>query len=211
MTRRGLLRAILVGGAVLLSAPPASALELRVAQFRASASRVAVTMELRDLLRDKFLELIREGRSIFLQVQAELWEDRRIADRLTLTTPVLTYRVVGNVEAGVVITDQYGNGATHTDVRLPVPVRVDLGPASSILDDRSYYLRAQVTAATVADSDIDQMGAAIFGDGRDEAGLASLGRFVFRTLLRIGKYLESANAELTTGRYTGQQIKAGAM
>lgn len=58
-------------------------------------------------------------------------------------------------------------------------------------------------------SDIDRVGTAIFGDEQSAAGLASLGRFVFRTLLRIGKYLESASAEVTSARYTGQQIKAG--
>jgi hypothetical protein len=205
--RRSFLAALLL----ILTCPPGgvSALEVRVTQVRVSATRVAATFELSDLLRDKFLDLVRQGRAIFLQVQGELWEDRRIADRLTLTTPALTYRVDRDQESGVVITDQYGNRTTHPDIRVPLPVRLDLGPSSTLADDRAYYLRAQVTAATVADRDIDQVGTAIFGDPQSAAGLASLGRFVFRTLLRIGQYLESASAEVTSARYTGQQIKAG--
>ena len=33
-------------------------------------------------------------------------------------------------------------------------------------------------------------------------------RYVFRTLLRIGRYLDSASAEATSDRYTGLQIKS---
>lgn len=194
---------------ILICPPGVSALEVRVGQVRVAAARVAATFELSDLLREKFLDLVQQGRAIFLQVQAELWEDRRIGDRLALTTPALTYRVDRGPESGVVITDQYGNRTTHADIRAPLPVRIDLGPSSALADDRSYYFSAQVTAATVADRDIDQVGTAIFGDEQGAASLAGLGRFVFRTLLRIGKYLESASADVTSARYSGQQIKAG--
>ena len=187
----------------------AAALEMRVEQVRAASARVAATLELRDLLRDRFLDIVKQGQSIFLQLQAELWEERRLADRLALTTPALTYRIAGDGSSGLVITSQFGERVTHTDARLPVPLRVDVGPASVLVDDRAYYLRAQVTLATIADRDIDQFGTAIFGDPQSAAGLAGLGRFVFGTLLRIGKYLESESADVTSGRYSGLQIKVG--
>jgi hypothetical protein len=107
------------------------------------------------------------------------------------------------------ITDQYGNRSTHADERAPLPVRVDVGPASALADDRSYYLHTVATAATFADRDIDQMGVAIFGDEQSAAALANLGRFVLGSILRVGRYLESASAEVTTPRYTGVQIKSG--
>lgn len=187
----------------------AAALEMRVEQVRAASARVAATLELRDLLRDRFLDIVRQGQSIFLQLQAELWEQRRLADRLALTTPALTYRIAGDGGGGMVVTSQFGERVTRADARLPVPLRVDVGPASVLVDDRAYYLRAQVTLATIADRDIDQFGTAIFGDPQSAAGLAGLGRFVFGTLLRIGKYLESERADVTSGRYSGLQIKTG--
>ena len=193
---------------VLVSAPALTAFEIKVAQLRVFSSRVTATLALQDLLRDRFLEIVQQGSAVFVQVQADLWEDRRVADRLALTTPALQYRVDRGAERGVVITDQYGNRSNHEDLRAPLPVRLDLGPATSLADDRAYYLRAQVTAATVADREIDQVGAAIFGDDQSAVGLASLGRYVFRTLLRIGRYLDSASAEATSDRYTGLQIKS---
>ena len=187
----------------------AAALEMRVEDIRAAAARVSATLELRDLLRDRFLDVVKQGQSIFLQLQAELWEQRRLADRLALTTPALTYRIAGDGGSGMVLISQFGDRAAHADVRLPVPLRVDIGPASVLVDDRAYYLRAQVTLASIADRDIDQFGTAIFGDPQSAAGLAGLGRFVFGTLLRVGKYLESESAEATSGRYSGLRIKSG--
>ena len=209
MLHRRLLAVMLTVMVTVLPARAATALEVRVGGVRVDASRVAATFELRDLLRDKFLSVLDEGRAVFLQLQAELWEDRRIADRMALNTPALTYRIVRDSTQGIVITSQFGDRSPHPDSRLPVPLRVDLGPASVLVNDTRYYLRAEVTAATVADRDIDQFGTAIFGDEQSAAGLAGLGRFIFSTLLRIGQYLDSASAEATSSRYTGQQIRSG--
>ena len=194
---------------VLLFQQAAAALEMRMAQLRVADARIAMTVELRDLLRDRFVELIEQGRAIFLEVQTELWEDRRLTDRLASTTTPVVYRILRDATRGILITDQYGNRSTTADERAPLPVRVDVGPVSALADDRSYYLHTIATAATFADRDIDQMGVAIFGDEQSAAGLANLGRFVLRSILRVGRYLESATAELTTSRYTGLQIKSG--
>jgi hypothetical protein len=201
---------MLVAVAITTMEVRAAALEMRVEDIRAASARVSATLELRDLLRDRFLDVVQQGQSIFLQLRAELWEQRRLADRLALTTPALTYRIAGNGGSGLVIISQFGDRATHSDVRRPVPLRVEVGPASVLVDDRAYYLRAQVTLASIADRDIDQFGTAIFGDPQSAAGLAGLGRFVFGTLLRIGKYLESESAEVTSERYSGLRIRAGA-
>jgi hypothetical protein len=203
------LAAVLAVALLSADAHAAAALEMRVVQVRAASTRVAATVELRDLLRDAFLDLVRQGQSIFLQLQAELWEDRRISDRLALTTPALTYRVAADPGGGVIVISQSGERSTQADTRAPLPLRVDLGPASVLTDESAYYLRVQVTAATVAERDIDQFSTAIFGDPQSAAGLAGLGRFVFSTLLRIGKYLESSTAGATSPRYTGRQIKSG--
>jgi hypothetical protein len=201
-------RLLIVVALAALIVQPLSALELRVSTLQISASRVALALELRDLLRDKFLETVEQGRAVFLQMQAELWEDRRIADRLTLTTPALTYRV-DRAEKGVTITDQAGNIVPHADLRMALPIRLDVGPAASLVDDGVYYVRATVTAATFEERDIDRMGIAIFGNDDSIAGLANLGRYLFGTAMRIGRYLESATADVSSRRYTGLQIRTG--
>lgn len=204
------LRLSIIAAALLLHVTTVVALELRVTELQASASRVALVLELRTLLRERFLETIQQGRAVFLQMQAELWEDRRITDRLALTTPELTYRVDREGDSGVTITDQSGNRVSYRDARAAFPVRLDMGPAAGLADDRSYYVRAAVTAATFAERDIDRLGVAVFGNDQSIAGLTNLGRYLFRTLLQIGRYLDSESAEVSSPRYTGLQIRTGA-
>ncbi len=208
-----LVAAALVFIAAMAVPARATALDLRVTGVGVRrpggpASRVVATVELRDLLKDKFLQMVQQGRAVFVQIQADLWEDRRVSDRLALTTPALNYRIDRALDRGVVISDQFGNRVDQADVSLPLPLRVELGPATGLLDDGTYYVHAAVTAATVAERDIQQAGSAILGDPQSAEGLAGLGRFVFNTLLRIGQYLDTARAEATSGRFTGRVIRS---
>jgi len=199
--------------AVMVSrAVPAAALEARVTRLRVTGTRLWAGVEVRDLLRDRFLQLVRDGRAIFVQLQADLWEDRRVFDRLVLTTPPMTYRIDRDVDGrGMVLLDQYGGSVRHDDVRQPIALRLELGEASRVADEATYYLHASVTAATVDEREIEQAGEVIFGEAQSADGLAALGRFVFRTLLRMGKYFESASSEVTSRRLSGREIRAGAL
>ncbi len=190
---------------------PVLALEVRVNQLRTTGTRVWAGLEVRDLLQNGFLKLIREGRAIFVQLEADLWEDRRIFDRIVITIPPVTWRVDQDQEGrGVLLQDQDGGSQRHADIRQPLSLRVDLGPAARIDDAALYYLHARMTAATVDERDIEQAGEAIFGDERSARGVAGLGRFVFRTLLRMGKYFESATVDVTSRRVAGRDIRTGA-
>jgi len=188
---------------------PASAFDVSVSRVAVTSSRVIATLELRELLRDQFLQVVQQGRAVFVQVQADLWEDRRFADRLALTTPQLTFRIDRAVDRGVVLVDQFGTRTEHPDLDAPLPMLVDLGPEAALADDRSYYVQAEVTAATVAERDLQQAGAAFLGDPQSAEGLAGLGRFVFRTLLRIGQYLDTAAATATSRTISGAAIRGG--
>jgi hypothetical protein len=192
------------------SARAVLALEARVTEMRVTGTRLWAAIEVRDLLRDRFLELVRSGKAVFVQLEADLWEDRRVFDRMVLTTPPATYRIDPDVDTGgVILLDQYGGTSRQLDVRQPISLRVELGSADRVADDQTYYLHTLVTAATVDERDIDQAGATIFGTEESARGLAALGRFVFRTLLRMGKYFESAQAEVTSRRMSGRDIRAG--
>jgi hypothetical protein len=164
----------------------------------------------RDLLRDKFLSLLRDGRAVFLQLEANLWEDRRVLDRVIIAAPPATWRVDQQANNAITLQDHHGGSLTQPDIRQPLALRLDLGPADRVDDASSYYVHATLTAATVDERDIEQAGQALFGDEQTAQGLAGLGRFVFRTLLRMGKYFESATAETTSRRVSGKDIRSGA-
>jgi hypothetical protein len=199
--------------AAVVSLPmPVLALEARITHVRVAGPRVSAAVEIGDLLRDKFLKLVRDGRAVFLQLEAALWEDRRVFDRIVTTIPPATWRVDRDpAGAGVLLQDQHGGLVRHADIRQPLSLRIDLASAARVEDDAVYYVNATVTAATVDERDIDRAGRAIFGDEQSGAGgLGTVGRFVFRTLLRMGKYLESATTEVTSRRISGHEIKSGA-
>jgi hypothetical protein len=195
----------------LVSLPRAvCALEARVTEIRVTGTRLWAAIEVRELLRDRFLELVRGGKAIFVQLEADLWEDHRVFDRLIVTTPAATYRIDPDIDSGgIILFDQYGGTSRQADVKQPISLRVELGSADRVEDDETYYLHMLVTAATVDERDIDQAGAALFGADESAGGLAALGRFVFRTLLRMGKYFESAQTEVTSRRVSGRDIRAG--
>lgn len=198
--------------AVVVSMPvPLTALEVRVTQLRVAGPRLSAALEVRDLLRDRFLALVRDGRAVFLQLEANFWEDRRVFDRVVISVPPITWRVDRDPGgAGVLLQDQHGGSMRHADVRQPLALHVDLGPATRVDDEGTYYLYATLTAATVDERDIDRAGEAIFGGEESGRGLSGLGRFVFRTLLRMGKYFESATTEVTSRRLSGRDIRTGA-
>jgi hypothetical protein len=198
--------------ALVVSLPqPLLAVEVRVAQLRVAGTRVSAGLEVSDLLRDTFLELVRDGHAVFLQLEAELWEDRRVFDRTVASTPPMTWRIDRDAAGpGVLLQDEHGGMVRHGDVKFPLPLRVDLGSADRIVDDAMYYVHATLTAATVDEREVDRAGEAIFGNDQSGRGLASLGRFVFNTLFRMGKYFESATAEVTGRRTSGRDIRRGA-
>jgi len=210
--RHGRLYTIAVLAAIVSLPESIAALEARVTTLRIAGARVSAAVEVGDLLRDRFLKLVRDGRAVFLQLETALWEDRRVFDRIVIATPPATWRLDRDTTgAGVVLQDHHGGSFRHTDISQPLSLRVDLGPAARVSDDAMYYVSASLTAATVDERDIDRAGQAIFGDEQSGAGLASLGRFVFRTLLRMGKYLESATTEVTSRRVSGREIRSGVL
>jgi hypothetical protein len=187
--RSRMFAAIAVCAAIVLAPSRLFAVETRVTQLRITGTRVWVAFEVRDLLRDKFLKLLRDGRAVFLQLEANVWEDRRVLDRVIIAAPLATWRVDQEANSGILLQDHHGG---------------------SVDDAGTYYVHARLTAATVDERDIEQAGQALFGDDQTTQGLAGLGRFVFRTLLRMGKYFESATAETTSRRVSGKDIRTGA-
>ncbi|HMH83457.1 MAG TPA: hypothetical protein VK531_11345, partial [Gemmatimonadales bacterium] len=88
---------------ILLLAAPAAALDVQVKDLYSPLSSVTTTIELRDLLPDRFRKTLDDGGALHLRVQAELWESRPVWDRLVYplsanigeTRSSLTIRVQG--------------------------------------------------------------------------------------------------------------------
>ena len=89
MTRSTMIATLLFAFAL---AAPSAALEVRVKDVHAPSTNVGASIELRDVLPDRFKSLLDEGRVLHLRLQTELWESRPVWDRLVYPAMIRVLR-----------------------------------------------------------------------------------------------------------------------
>jgi hypothetical protein len=199
----------MVGVSVLLLAASAgaAALDVQVTDVHAPASAVRTTIELRDIVPDRFRKMVDEGRVLHLRVQAELWESRPVWDRLVYPAIVRVFRLGrGSSGRDVSITDADGTARNYPATPGSVPIVVDLGDRGRLGAAEKYYVHVVATLGTLASRDADEVGDAVFGRESEANGLGSLGRLVFKTALKVSDYLQSVSAEAKSRKLLGRDI-----
>jgi hypothetical protein len=190
----------------LLTAAPAAALDVQVKEVRAASAVITATLELRDVLPDRFRKTIDGGGVLHLRVQTELWESRPVWDRLVFPAIVRVFRFTRGTGNGVSITDPAGAVTTSQTPPRIVPVAIDLGDARRLTPAEQYYVHVIATLGTLAEREVDDVGDAVFGRPSETNGLGSLGRLVFRTVLQVSDYLQSVSAETKSRKQPGSDI-----
>ena len=197
---------------VLTLASPAAAataeLDVQVKDVLTPASAVRTTIELRDIVPDRFRRMMMDdGRVLHLRVQAELWESRPIWDRLVYPAIVRVFRL-GRTPAGrnVAITDPDGAARTFPAVPTTMPVIVDLGDRSRVTVTEKYYVHVIATLGTLAETEADEVGDAVFGSEGETNSLGALGRLAVKTAMKVSDYLQSVTAEARSRKLAGAEI-----
>jgi hypothetical protein len=138
-------------------------------------------------------------------VQAELWESRPVWDR-----PV--YPAIGRVFSfrrspgdSLSITDPSGS-ATLAAAPRAMPVSLELGNTNRVTASGLYFVHVIATIGTLAQREADEVGDAVFGRESETNSLGSLGRLVFRSVLKLNDYLQSVSAEVKGRRISGKDI-----
>jgi hypothetical protein len=203
-------RILLSAAAILLgltfTSSPASALDVEVKGVRTPAGAVRATVELRDVIPDRFRKTIDEGGVLHLRVQAELWEVRPVWDRLVYPAIVRVFRFTRGAGTTLSIVDPSGIVTTPQDAPHTMPIDVALGDPSRVTASARYYVHVIATLGTLAEREVDDVGDAVFGKPADANSLGSLGRLVFRTVLQISDYLQSVTAETRSRKIAGSDI-----
>lgn len=194
----------------VVAAAPAFALEARVSEVRTVGPRVRAAIDLRDLFPEKFRRILQSGGALHMRVQAELWEDRPVWDRLVRPAIVTVFRIVRDpATAQIAISDAFGpvlSAAAYPDM---VPVRVDVAPADAIAEGSRYYLRMIATVGTIAERDIEDTGEAVFGRDEGTVSLGKVGKFLFHAVLQVSDYLQSISSEARTRVFHGRELRPG--
>jgi hypothetical protein len=202
-----LIPAVLVAVAcVLLLAPPAAALDVQVKEVRGPGTMVTATIELRDVLPDRFKKTLEGGETLHLRLQAELWESRPVWDRLVYPAIVRVFRFRRSSTTGLSITDPSGATTNYPAPPRSMPVVVELGESVRVTAAERYYVHAVATIGTLAERDVDVAGDAVFGTEGEANRLGSFAKMVFRTVLQVSDYLQSVSAETRGRRTAGAEI-----
>jgi hypothetical protein len=173
----------------LLVAARASALDVRVHDVKTGSSTLHASIEVREVVPDRFKRVLEDNGVLHLRLQAELWEVRPVWDRLVYPAIVRVIRMTRD-----------------TPPRDPLPVTLDLGDANRIAASSRYYVHVIATLGTLADRDADDVGDAVFGRPEETNTLGSLGRLVIRTALQVGNYLQSVSTETRSKKISGSDL-----
>lgn len=185
----------------------ASPFDLQVAAPRAPASMVSTTIQLRDVLPDRFRRVVADGGVLHLRVQTELWQSRPTWDRLVYPAIVRILRFArGQTDRDVTVAEAGGAVSTYARLPNPMPLSVEIGGAQRLNMTDKYYVHAVATLGMLADRETEEVGDAIFGRQSEAGALGSLGRAVFRSVLQISDYVHSVTAEARSGTLAGGEI-----
>jgi hypothetical protein len=202
-------RALLILVAITALAWPGSlhALEARIRELRTIGDSLRASVDLRDMLSDTLRRVLESGGPLHVRVQAELWEDRPVWDKLVRPALVSVFRVVRDPGTSrIAVTDAVGTILSFAQWPDPLTLKVEVAPAQALQADNRYYLRIVATIGTIAERDI-QTGEAVFGRDDGSIGLGSVGRLVFRTVLQATDYLQSVSTEAQSDRFHGRDVR----
>jgi len=182
------------------------ALDLQVKDVRAAASIVQTTLEVRDVVPERFRKMLDTGNVLHLRLQAELWESRPVWDRLVYPAITRVFRLARAASGGDVSISDAAGSTSYAAGPNPLPLQLDLGNRDRITASQKYYVHAIVTLGTLAEREVDAAGDAVFGKESETNGLGSLGRLVFRTVLQVSDYLQSVTAETRSRKMAGSDL-----
>jgi hypothetical protein len=192
----------------VLAAGRASALSVDVKDVRRTAMNVHATIQLRDVIPDRFKKIVDRGGQLHLRLQAELWESRPVWDRLVYPAMIRMFRMAHLPAASRDLTIDDSNGGSTSMAAIPNPweVLLDLGSSDRITAAERYYVRVVATIGTLAERDADDVNDAVFGRPADDNTIGSFGRMLFRTAMRVGDYMQSVSAEVKSRKIPGTEI-----
>ena len=185
----------------------AAALGVDIKDLRATTADVTAAIELRDVLPDRFRQTVDQGGVVHLRIQAEVWEKRPVWDRLVYPAVVRVFRLARTPSGReFAVYEPEGGSTIHATVPNPLPLSVRLGSADRLTSAARYYAKVIATLGTLAEREINDAGAAVFGRPDESSGLGAFGRTIFQKVLEISDYLQSVSAQGVSRNINGGQI-----
>ena len=188
-------------------APHAADLGLQIGDVRAVGPSLRASIDLRDVFSEKFRSILTDGGRLHLRVQAEVWEDRPLWDKLVRPAIVSVFRIIRDPNSAITVSDAVGVVTSAPWAAASLALRVEVAPADAIDDNRKYYLKLVATIGTVEEKEIADTGEAVFGRGESAVSVARMGKVLLNTVLQVNDYLQSVSAEAQGPVVLGRELK----
>lgn len=184
-------------------------METRILEIRVVGPTIRASLDLRDIFSDKFLDVLNGGSPLHVRIQAELWEDRPMWDKLVRPAIVTVFRIIRDPKKQIAVQDAFGVVASLPDHATPVPLRVEVAPTSLVADTTKYYLKLVATVGTIQPDEAAGTGEAVFGGDDSTISVARFGKLIFNTVVQVADYLQSVTSEARTRVFSGREVRGG--
>ena len=211
MTRARSIFIVAALAAFTLASGPSQAaaadLGVQIGEVRAVGPSLRASIDLREIFTEKFRSILQDGGRLHLRVQAEVWEDRPLWDKLVRPAIVSVFRIIRDPNNAITISDAVGVVTSAPWGSTSVGLRVEVAPTDAIDDNRKYYLRLVATIGTIEEKEIADTGEAVFGRGESAVSVARVGKVLLNTVLQVNDYLQSESAEVQGPVVLGRALK----
>jgi hypothetical protein len=201
------LRALMAAALLLVAATPGYALDTRIVEIRIVGKTLLASIDLADVLPDKLRSVLESGGVLHVRIQAELWEDRPVWDRLVRPALVTVFRIVRDpTTTHIAVSDAVGPILNAVRLPNPLSLRVNIAPAEALDDKLKYYVRMTATVGTLGEREVEDTGAAVFGKDEGTVSLGKVGKLIFNTVLQANEFLQSVSDDARSAQFTKREV-----
>ena len=205
--RRFIAFACLVTAMLMVAPVSGFALETRILEIRIAGKTLLASIDLGDALPEKLRRVLDQGGALHVRIQAELWEDRPVWDKLVRPALVTVFRIVRDpTTTHIAISDAVGPVLSAAQFPNPLALRVNVAPADAMSDDGRYYIRMNATVGTLGEREAEDTSAAVFGKDESTVSLGKVGKLIFNTVLQANDYLQSVSDETRSNPFRKKDV-----
>ena len=205
--RRLIALACLATAIVLMVPASGFALETRILEIRVAGKTLLASIDLGDAFPEKLRRILEQGGALHVRIQAELWEDRPVWDKLVRPALVTVFRIVRDpTTTHIAISDAVGPVLSAAQFPNPLSLRVNVAPADALTDDGRYYIKMSATVGTLGEREAEDTSAAVFGKDETTVSLGKVGKVILNTVLQANDYLQSVSDDARSSPFRKRDV-----
>lgn len=184
------------------------AIEGKVSDIRVASGQVRAAIDIAGPFGDAQRAILERGGTLHVYVQAGVWEDRALFDRVVEAPRVTTFRVIRQPNGmAIAVVDTAGTLVTYKPYPDNLKLEVNACGFARLETDAKYYVDGVVTIGTLSPDELEEANEAVFGGDEDPAGLKRVGKFLLNSVLQAKDYVDRVSTEVRSGRFTIKSLR----